>query len=211
MAFPIRWTSPAALLSASVALLLIAGSLLVAWPALAGVTSSVEWRDYRVDGTNRASLLAYMRQNPFPGDEGPAYANIRQTYSLSLQTKQEGSVCRPSAVNVHIHFVITLPKAVNASALSGSTRGSWEGFVAFARHHEETRRSIFMQCGQAFVAKAMQLRSTSGCMALDGKIRSMFEAAKSACDRRQYAYGRADDPRVRHRSLFRGGTRVAKQ
>jgi hypothetical protein len=41
-------------------------------------------------------------------------------------------------------------------------------------------------------------------MALDAKVRSMFEAAKTACDRRQYAYGRADDPRVRYLSLFHG-------
>src|SRR5262249_18038861 len=147
MAFRSRWTGPAALLSGTVALAIVAASLLFTGPAFAGVTSSIEWRDYRVDGTTRASLLAYMRRNPFPGDQGPAYANIRQTYALSLQTKEAGGVCRPSAVNVHIHFVITLPKAVNASALAGSTRGSWDGFVAFARHHEETRRSIFLQCG----------------------------------------------------------------
>jgi predicted secreted Zn-dependent protease len=180
--------------------------LLVAAPARAGVTTSTEMRDYRVRGTNRASLVAYMKENPFPGDEGPAYANIRQAYSLSLQTREEGSACRPAAVNVHIHFVMTLPKAEDASALAGASRASWYQFVAFARHHEETRRSIFIACGEAFVAKAMQVRSTSGCMALDAKIRSMFEAAKAGCDRRQFAYGRADDPRVRYLSLFHGGT-----
>lgn len=211
MPFHGRWTGRAALLSVTSTLLIAAASSLVSVPAGAGVTSSTEWRDYRVGGTTRAGLLGYMRANPFPGDEGPAYANIRQTYALSLETKEQGSVCRAAAVNIHIHFVITLPKAENTSALAGSARGSWYQFVAFARHHEETRRSIFLQCGQAFVAKAMQLTSTSGCMALDAKIRSMFEAAKSACDRRQFAYGRADDPRVRYLGLFRGGTSVARQ
>jgi predicted secreted Zn-dependent protease len=172
-------------------------------PGLAGVTSSTDYRDYIVRGTSRSALLSYMKENPFPGDEGPAYANIRQTYSLAVHTREQGGVCRPSAVDVNIHFVITLPKAANASSLAGDARASWYQFVAFARHHEETRRSIFLECGRAFVAKAMQLSSKS-CSALEATIRNQFEAAKIACDRRQTAYGRADDPRVRYLSLFRG-------
>jgi len=204
MPFRIRRLAPAALLPATLMLSAIVGSFLACTSAGAGVTSSSEFRDYRVSGTTQASLVGYTKENPFPGDEGPAYANIRKTFSLSLQTKEDGNVCRPSAVNVNIDFVITLPKAVNASAITGNARASWYQFVGFARHHEETRRTIFLECGQAFVAKAMQLRSTSGCMALDAKIRSMFDAAKTACDRRQFAYGRADDPRVRYLSLFHG-------
>ena len=205
MPFRIRRLAPAALLPATLMLSAIVGSFLACTSAGAGVTASSEFRDYRVGGTTQASLVSYMQQNPFPGDEGPAFANIRQTFSLSLQTKEDGNLCRPSAVNVNIHFVITLPKAVNASVIAGNARASWYQFVGFARHHEETRRTIFLECGQAFVAKAMQLRSTSGCMALDAKIRGMFEAAKTACDRRQFAYGRADDPRVRYLSLFHRG------
>jgi predicted secreted Zn-dependent protease len=167
-------------------------------------------RDYRVSGTSAASLVAYMRANPFPGDEGPALANIRQSYSLSTSTKEEGGACRASSVNVNIHFVMTLPKAANASAIQGSSRAAWYSFVAFARHHEETRRSIFLQCGRDFVAKAMRMTSASGCFALEGSIRNAFAAAKQACDRRQFAYGRADDPRVRHLSLFNAAGHVAR-
>jgi len=186
------------LISASIGL----GTFLVAAPGSAGVTSSTEVRDYRVVGTTATDLVAYMKSNPFPGDEGPALANIRQSYALSLNTKDEGGVCRASSVDVNIHFVMTLPKAVDAQELAGSTRAAWYDFVAFARHHEETRRSIFLQCGRDFVARAMQVTSKSGCFALQASIRNMFEAAKQACDRKQLAYGRADDPRVRHLSLF---------
>jgi predicted secreted Zn-dependent protease len=168
----------------------------------AGVTSSTEIRDYRVQGTTAANLVAYMKGNPFPGDEGPALANIRQSYSLSIKTQDNAGVCRARSVDVNIHFVMTLPKAVDAPALQGSTRAEWYNFVAFARHHEETRRSIFLQCGRDFVAKAMQQTSRSGCFSLEASIRNMFEAAKAACDRKQLAYGRADDPRVRYLSLF---------
>ena len=186
------------LLSAAIGL----ATLVAAAPTSAGVTSSTEMHEYRVAGTTATSLVGYMKSNPFPGDEGPALANIRQSYALSLNTKDEGGVCRASSVNLNIHFVMTLPKAVDAPALAGSTRAAWYNFVAFARHHEETRRSIFLQCGRDFVAKAMQMTSKSGCSALEASIRNMFEAAKHACDRRQLAYGRADDPRVRHLSLF---------
>jgi predicted secreted Zn-dependent protease len=177
-------------------------TLIAAVPASAGVTSSTEIRDYRVVGTTAGSIVGYMKSNPFPGDEGPALANIRQSYSLSVDTKEEGGVCRARSVDVNIHFVMTLPKAVDAQALAGSTRAEWYQFVAFARHHEETRRSIFLQCGRDFVAKAMQTTSRSGCSALQASIRNTFEEAKRACDRKQLAYGRLDDPRVRHLSLF---------
>jgi predicted secreted Zn-dependent protease len=186
------------LLSASIGL----GTIVTALPGHAGVTSSTEMRDYRVSGTTMASLVAYMKSNPFPGDEGPALANIRQSYALSVNTKEEGGVCRAGSVDVNIHFVMTLPKAVDAQALVGNTRVAWYNFVAFARHHEETRRSIFLQCGKDFVARAMHVTSKSGCSSLEANIRNMFEAAKQACDRKQLAYGRADDPRVRHLTLF---------
>jgi predicted secreted Zn-dependent protease len=186
------------LLSASIGLM----TLGVTTPGSAGVTSSTEMHDYRVTGTTATDLVGYMKGNPFPGDEGPALANIRQSYALSVNTKDEGGVCRASSVDVNIHFVMTLPKAVDAQALVGSARAAWYNFVAFAHHHEETRRSIFLQCGRDFVAKAMQMTSKSGCFALQASIRSVFEAAKQACDRKQFAYGRADDPRVRHLSLF---------
>ncbi len=196
-----HWRGRPWLLSTSLGLAASIGTLVAAGPASGGVTSSTELHDYRVSGTTMTGLVSYMLSHPFPGDEGPALANIRQRYSLSVKTKDAGGVCRPSSVDVNIHFVMTLPKAVNASAFSGGTKPAWYSFVAFARHHEETRRSIFLQCGQAFVAKAMQMQASS-CFALQANIRNVFEAAKQACDRKQVAYGRADDPRVRHLTLF---------
>ena len=99
-------------------------TLAVTTPGSAGVTSSTEMRDYRVTGTNATDLVGYMKSNPFPGDEGPALANIRQSYALSVNTKDEGGVCRASSVDVNIHFVMTLPKAADAQALVGSTRAA---------------------------------------------------------------------------------------
>jgi len=88
MPFRISRLAPAALLPATLMLSAIVGSFLACTSAGAGVTSSSEFRDYRVGGTTQASLVSYMKQNPFPGDEGPAFANIRQTFSLSLRPRK---------------------------------------------------------------------------------------------------------------------------
>lgn len=123
-------------------------ALITAAAQASGVTSSTQLHDYRVSGTTMSGLVGYMMSHPFPGDEGPALANIRPTYSLAIKTQDQGGVCRPSDVSLNIRFVMTLPKAVDAGSLTGATKVAWYQFVAFARHHEETRRSIYLQCGR---------------------------------------------------------------
>jgi len=170
-------------------------------PAGAGVTSSTDTRSYDVSGTSASSLVSYMRNNPFPGDKGAAVANIRPSYSLSIATKQVGGLCQASGINLSVHFVMTLPHAVNASSLNGGTRVAWDSFVGFARQHEETHRAIYMQCANEFAAKALRLTSQR-CFALDSRIRGMLEAEKRACDSRQAAFDRAQYRLVFGLSLF---------
>ncbi|HZP18963.1 MAG TPA: DUF922 domain-containing protein [Bauldia sp.] len=171
-------------------------------PVGADVRSSTEMRDYRVSGTSAASLVSFMRNNPFHGDRGAAVANIRPSYSLSVLTKDEGrdGICQTQKVDVNIRFVMTLPKATNA--LSGGTKNAWNGFVAFARKHEETHRGIYLDCANDFIKQAMKMTSATGCFALQANIRRLFEAQKRSCDARQLAFDRRDYRRVFGLSLF---------
>lgn len=175
--------------------------LLAAAPVFAGVKSSTTTEAYRVSGTTAASLVSYMRNNPYPGDHGDAVANIKPSYSLSIATKDAGAVCRAGSVNLSVRFLMTLPQATNAAGMSPATRGAWNTFVAFARRHEETHRSIYLQCANSFVAKAMRMTSNS-CLSLQANIRSAFEAAKRACDLRQRAFDRGQYRSVLSLSLF---------
>jgi predicted secreted Zn-dependent protease len=110
-------------------------------------------------------------------------------------------------VVLNIRFSLTLPKARNS--LSGSTRSAWNAFAAYARRHEERHRQIYIQCGNAFVAKAKRM-TAGNCGALQASIRRQLEADKRACESRQRAFDRAERGRVSGMSLFtmaRSGSR----
>jgi len=174
-------------------------------PAGAEVRSSTEVRDYRVSGTSAASLVSFMRNHPFHGDRGAAVANIRPYYSLSLFTKDVGKdgVCNATKVDLSVRFVMTLPKATTPGGMSASTRSAWLAFTNFARQHEETHRGIYVDCANAFVAKALDMTSTQSCGALEATIRRQLETAKRACEAKQTAFDRRDYRRVFGLSLFR--------
>jgi len=189
---------------------IVAGSL--CFGALADVRSSTQTRSYSVGGTTAASLVSYMRSNPFHGSKGDAIANIRPSYALNIATKQSGGTCRASDVTLNIRFVMTLPQARSASAMGSSTRSAWNSFVAFARSHEQTHRSIYVQCGNAFVAKAERL-TASNCASLQASIRKLLETEKAVCEGRQRAFDRSDYRRLANLSLFkmaRGTSRASR-
>jgi len=168
--------------------------------AFAVVRTSTSYRSYFVGGSSAASLVSYMRSHRFPGDHGPAMANVRASYSLNVATKQSGSVCRASGVTLNVRFVMTLPSA-RSSAMSAGTRSVWNSFVAFARRHENTHRSIYLSCANAFVAKAERM-TAANCGALQASIRSSLASAQRACESRQRAFDRSDAGRARGLSLF---------
>jgi predicted secreted Zn-dependent protease len=167
----------------------------------AEVRSSTELHAYVVGGTTAASLVAYMRKSPFPGDSGPAVANIRPHYTLSIDTTDNDAVCKPRDIDLDVNFVMTLPEARTPVAFSPSTRSAWDNFVDFAKRHEETHRGIYLDCANDFAAKALQLTAAS-CASLRESITAMFQAETRACDRRQRAFDRAQYRIVLGLSLF---------
>lgn len=188
----------------------VAGSLCMA--ASAEVRTSTYMQSYSVGGTTPTSLVSYMRSNPFHGSRGDAVANIRPSYALNVATRQTGDTCRASKVTLNIRFVMTLPQARSASSMASSTRSAWNSFVAFTRRHEETHRSIYIKCGNDFVAKAERL-TASNCAALQASIRKLLETEKAICEGRQRAFDRADYGRVAGLSLFkmaRGSSRASR-
>ncbi|MCB1490149.1 MAG: DUF922 domain-containing protein [Bauldia sp.] len=185
----------------AVSVALAAGIATSAW---AGVKTSTQYRSYYVSGSTARSLVSYMRSHPFRGDRGDAVANVRPNYRLSMATKSSGGTCRASAVNLHIAFTMTLPRARSESAMASSTRNAWRSFVSFAKRHESTHRNIYIQCGNSFVAKAQRMTNKS-CGALQASIRRLLESEKRSCEAKQRAFDRRDYGRVRNLSLFRMG------
>jgi predicted secreted Zn-dependent protease len=174
----------------------------------AGVRSSTELRAYVVGGSTAASLVSYMHRRPFPGDNGPAVANIRPHYTLSVDTTYADAVCAPKDVDLNVNFVMTLPVARTPGAFSPGTRSAWNRFVDFARRHEETHRTIYLECAESFAAKASLLVAAT-CMRLRTNIDALFKAENRACERRQRGFDRSEYSKVLRLSLF-GAARYAK-
>jgi predicted secreted Zn-dependent protease len=188
---------PPALAGAVVAL----GVLLAVAPAGAGVRSSTVVEGYRVGGSTPAGLVSFMRNHPYSADNGDAVAHITPNYSLAIGTKEAGGVCRPSRVDLNVRFDMVLPKATDAAAMSSVTLAAWNSFAAFARQHEETHRTIYLQCASDFVTKAMRVAAGS-CISLEANIRSLLESEKRACDLRQNAFDRVQYGLVLQQNLF---------
>lgn len=170
-------------------------------PAAAGVSSSTTITDYRVNGTTASGLVSYMLNHPYPAAVSDTVAHIQPNYFLSVETKESGGACSPKSVDLTIRFDIVLPKATQASAMSPATLAAWNSFAAFARRHEETRRTIYLECAAAFVTKAMR-QAASSCAALQASVRGLLEAEKRACDLRQDDFARVQYRRVLNERLF---------
>lgn len=160
-------------------------------------------KDYRVRGATERSLVAYMKQRPFPGDRGPAMANIRPRYSLDLETVERSGTCRISRIALSIRFVMTLPRAVDADRFSASTRRNWNRFRAFAKRHEEVHRRIYLGCARRFIATARRQSHDGACFGLRLHVRRLLREQERNCDRLHDAFDRRDLQRLRQLTLFR--------
>jgi predicted secreted Zn-dependent protease len=170
--------------------------------AAAGVTSSTNQRKFVVEGTTALSLVRYMNGHAISGDHGNAYASIHPNYDLSLTTKQtSGGMCRPSRVDVHVTFDLTLPAAASPGAMGGSTRRAWNGFVGFATAHENHHKASYLNCAKVFVAQAMR-KSAPSCASLridlDQKLREM----RRMCEAKQRSFDQSQARTLARLSLF---------
>lgn len=186
------------------AVLAIAAAMAVCLPASAGVTSDTSYRSYNVGGTTERGIVRYMRQHPFRGDNGHAYANLKHRHTLRVETEKDGPICRATEVNLDIDFTMTLPKSSNPKALSASARRSFDGFVNFAKKHEEHHRASFIACGKSFVSKALRLRAAQ-CATLISDIKALLKKSDAACEAGERGFDRQQSRAVNGLALFRNG------
>lgn len=143
-----------------------------------------------------------MQRNPFPGDHGGAYANIRPSYDLSFTTAERGGECHAEAVSLDMRFVVTLPAARDEARMSAKVRAAWHAFVAFARRHEEAHRVSYLGYARAFVEKARAATARS-CQALRSEINQMLRETKRNSEARQSAFDRQQNGQLAGLGLFR--------
>ena len=190
-----------------VATAVVAG--IAATATAADVTSRTTYRYYPMGGSTPVTIVDYFHAHPFPGDRGPALANLHASYSLAITTRERGGLCRVAAINLNVDFVITLPKATEEPRMSSATRSKWRTAVAFARAHEDGHRRMDLACARTFIARARQVSERS-CSAVESEARRMLQNAEAACEARQVGYDLKEARRAGNLALFRAA-RLARR
>lgn len=179
-------------------------AMAVVAPVSAGVTSDTRYRTYSIGGTTEKTIVRYMRQHPYRGDHGDAYANLKHRYALKLRTAGNRGQCKVEALDLDIDFVMTLPRSANPEKLTGSARSSFNAFTSFAKRHEEHHRASFIECGKAFAAKARQMKAGQ-CSTLNLDIRALLKKTDRDCEAKQRSFDRQQSKAVHSLALFRRG------
>ncbi|HWA18113.1 MAG TPA: DUF922 domain-containing protein [Devosia sp.] len=173
-------------------------------PVGAAMVSDTQYRYYSVGGTTEKTIVRYMRQHPFKGDHGDAYANLKHRYNLRLKTISAHGQCVVERLDLEIDFRMTLPRSANPERLTPSARSAFNGFAGFAKRHEEHHRASFIDCGKAFAARARQMK-TAQCSTLNLDIRALLKKTDRDCEAKQRSFDRQQSKAVHSLTLFRRG------
>lgn len=184
-------------------MLTICATLLNIGPALGDLRYTTEYRSNPIKGTTPEQLRRYMAAHPIIDEDGPARANITHDHTLSVKSKKSGGACVVANLDFSWRFVITLPEAVDKTRMSPATRAKWEEFTAYLKWHEEHHRTIFLRCGNQFMAEAAKITRPRNCFGMKRKVRQFVEERYDACMVTQRAFDRKERKRVENLSIFR--------
>jgi predicted secreted Zn-dependent protease len=172
-------------------------------PAFGELRYTTTYRQNPIRGITPAELWSGMAAHPILDEDGPALANITHAHTLTVKTEHSGESCHVKKVDFTWRFVITLPRAVDESRMDRKTRTMWGEFTAFLKSHEEHHRTIFLQCGKNFLAKAATLANGRNCSGLERKVSRFVDAQYAVCMSKQRAFDRRDRKSVGKLALRR--------
>jgi predicted secreted Zn-dependent protease len=176
-------------------------------PAFGELSYTTEYRVNPIRGTSPEQLWRFMATHPIIDEDGPALANITHDYELTVESEKSGGVCRVADIDFSWRFVITLPKAVDKARMSSATHAMWQEFTGYLTRHEEHHRTIFLDCGETFLAEAAKVTSRRSCFGFKRKIRRFIEKRYKACMKIQRAYDRQERRTVANLRLRRAAGR----
>jgi predicted secreted Zn-dependent protease len=174
---------------------LAAAALLTAVSAAdAKPKSTTSYSYYSVSGDSAVELYDSMVRRGPHVNGSKAYASTAAS-AVQEGKLMQGTSCRVSDYRLSLKFTIRLPKLRNEAALSGETKGRWRQFSAFLKRHEETHRSIWLECAQALESKVASIR-TGDCRSAEAKAVKMWDRARAACLKRHDAFDAAEQRRL---------------
>lgn len=174
---------------------------LLTLPASAGTVAKSHYEYYTIAGQTLVEIYdSMLKRGPHVGGE-KAYA------STSATSSQEGKLiqsknCRINDYKLKIDFVIRLPKLQSGAKLTSAEKARFQRFSQFLRQHEETHRSIWMDCAANLEAKVAKVSGKS-CSEAERKSERLWAEMRKSCNVRHQAFDAAEQKRLLQHPFLR--------
>lgn len=185
--------------------------LLTATPAQLSAKPIVKtsFKSYSVPGTSAYALLSYMQRNGPHANGARALATTAASFRYQADAHTSNG-CKLRNFRVTTTFVITLPKAKNASKMSSGVRKRWKQFVKHARWHENRHKSIWISCAKKIEHAASTMGTQRNCTAAWSKAQSIVKKQLARCDRIHAAFDRRETAKASRIPLIAQALRAPK-
>lgn len=162
--------------------------------AVAQPLQTTKYVYYTISGDSASKVYDAMIKRGPHVNGAKAYASTAATSSQQGKLAQ-GKSCEIQDYRLKIDFVIRLPKVGNPKALTGAANTRWQQFSQFLKRHEETHRSIWLDCA-AELEKDVRAINASDCSIADAKAAKLWAQMRQSCSRRHDAFDAAEQKKV---------------
>jgi predicted secreted Zn-dependent protease len=167
---------------------------IMAGAAGAGTVATTLYDYYLISGGSAVELYdAMLRRGPHV-DGDKAYAATSATSSQHGKLVG-GRSCRITDYSVKIDFVIRLPRLRDPGSISREERKRFQRFAQFLRHHEETHRSIWLDCAAQLERKVAKI-DASTCERAEAKSQRLWDDMRRSCSLRHQAFDATEQRRL---------------
>lgn len=150
---------------------------------------------YLVAGSSAQGLFESMINNGPRVGGGKAYASTRMDPNVSASTVASDGECRVASFKMNMTFTIRLPQLDNDRKVEPALRRSFERFYEFAKRHEETHRTIWLQCAAEAEALATGVKAAT-CAEAEAQSLKIVEDVSKRCDKRHAEFDATDQKQL---------------
>lgn len=167
----------------------------------AATIANTRYDYYAISGKTLIDIYDSMLKRGPHVDGAKAYA------STSATSSQEGKLvgknsCRIDDYKLKIDFVIRLPKLKDESKLPSAERARFQRFSQFLKKHEETHRSIWLDCAAKLEAKVAKI-SAKNCNEAEARSENLWAEMRRSCNKRHQAFDAAEQKRLLQHPFLR--------
>ena len=165
----------------------ILAAVSVSLTPLSTVAPKTEYAHYKVEGETIEGLYRSMLSRGPKVGGNQAYASTKMDMAVATKTSPLAGRCRVDDIKLRLTFTIKLPELDERARISQDIRQNFQRFYEFARQHEETHRSIWLQC--AAEAQTLARRAMGDdCAGAEARALAIVDQVGKQCDARHAAF-----------------------